>query len=83
MVHQHPSPKSSNNHSRRGINNHYIRLVLYVSIAVIVFFLIAEHAAHLAGLLPYSLLFLCLFMHLFMHGGHGGHGGSDDRDRSN
>lgn len=51
-----------------------IKLVLYVSIAIIAYFLITEHWAHLAGFLPYSLLFICIFMHLFMHGAHGGHG---------
>ncbi|MBD2605724.1 DUF2933 domain-containing protein [Scytonema hofmannii FACHB-248] len=52
-----------------------IKFVLYVSIGIIAYFLITEHWAHLAGFLPYSLLFVCIFMHLFMHGGHGGHGG--------
>ena len=51
-----------------------IKVVLYASIGIIAYFLITEHWAHLAGFLPYSLLFICIFMHLFMHGGHGGHG---------
>lgn len=34
--------------------------------------LVAEHWAHLAGVLPLLLpLLLCGLMHLFMHGGHG------------
>jgi len=41
-----------------------IKLVLYVSIGIIAYFLITEHWAHLAGFLPYSLLFVCIFMHL-------------------
>ncbi|PSB08758.1 hypothetical protein C7B69_22635 [filamentous cyanobacterium Phorm 46] len=52
-----------------------IKLVLYVSIGIIAFFLITEHLAHLVGFFPLlSILFICMFMHLFMHGGHGGHG---------
>ena len=38
------------------------------------FFLLAEHKAHLFGVLPYLLLAACPLMHLFMHHGHGGHG---------
>lgn len=55
-----------------------IKFVLYATIGIIVYFLITEHLAHLAGFLPFSLLFICIFMHLFMHGGHGEHGGSND-----
>ena len=43
--------------------------------AVAAFFLLAEHRAHLFGVLPYLLLLACPLMHLFMHRGHGGHGG--------
>ena len=49
--------------------------ILFVAIAA--YFLIAEHRAHLSGLLyywPFLLLLLCPLLHLFMHGGHGGHG---------
>lgn len=80
MVHHpHHSPEPPN--QRPGIDRNIIRIVMYVSIAIIVFFLITEHAAHLAGLLPYSFLLVCILMHLFMHGmhgGHGGHGGNDE-----
>lgn len=55
-----------------------IKFVLYATIGIIAYFLITEHLAHLAGFLPFSLLFICIFMHLFMHGGHGEHGGSND-----
>ena len=37
------------------------------------FFLLAEHRAHLLGVLPYLLLAACPLLHLFMHHGHGGH----------
>lgn len=59
-----------------------IKVVLYVSIGIIAYFLITEHWAHLAGFLPYSLLFICIFMHLFMHGSHGGHGGGNSGNNS-
>jgi len=56
-----------------------IKLVLYATIGIITFFLITEHLAHLAGFFPlFSILSICIFMHLFMHGAHGGHGGSND-----
>lgn len=59
-----------------------IKVVLYVSIGIIAYFLITEHWAHLTGFLPYSLLFICIFMHLFMHGSHGGHGGGNSGNNS-
>ena len=37
-------------------------------------YLVAEHRAHVAGLLPYLVILACPLMHLFMHRGHGGHG---------
>lgn len=46
---------------------------------VSLFFLLAEHRAHLFGWLPFLLLGGCVLMHMF-HGGHGGRGrhGTDD-----
>lgn len=38
------------------------------------FFLVAEHRAHLWGILPFLFLAICPLMHFFMHRGHGGHG---------
>ncbi len=59
------------------------KIALYIFLGIATFFLITEHLAHLAGILPYLLLLTCPLMHLFMHGGHGGHGGhSDGNDRS-
>lgn len=42
-------------------------------IAVIGFFLLTEHRAHLFGILPFLLLLACPLMHLFHHGHGGGH----------
>lgn len=44
--------------------------------AVVAYFLLEEHRAHLASYLPFLLLAACPLMHFFIHGkhGHGGHG---------
>jgi hypothetical protein len=39
--------------------------------AIALFFLWAEHQAHLLGALPYLVLLLCPLLHLLMHRGHG------------
>jgi len=38
--------------------------------ALLLFFLLTEHTAHVLGWLPYLLLLACPLMHLFMHHGH-------------
>ena len=43
------------------------RLVLFAFLAIGGFFLITEHTAHLFGVLPYLLVFLCPLLHL-LHG---------------
>jgi hypothetical protein len=53
-----------------------VAMVAFLAIAA--FYLITEHTAHVFGLLPYGLLFLCPLLHLFMHSGHGDHGGHSD-----
>lgn len=53
-------------HSRTG-------LVTIALLAIVGFFLVVEHYAHIFGLLPFALLLLCPLMMLFMHGGHGSH----------
>ena len=50
-------------------------LVAIGFLLIAAFLLLSEHRAHALGYLPYLLLFGCLFMHMFMHGGHGGHSG--------
>ena len=37
------------------------------------FYLMAEHTAHLFGVLPFLLILACPLMHLFHHHGLGGH----------
>lgn len=49
-------------------------LVLLAFLGIAAFFIIAEHTAHVLGILPYLLLLACPLLHWF-HGGHrGGHG---------
>lgn len=58
----------------------YVKTMRF-SVALLGFFIVAgfllftEHRAHVLGALFYVLPFVCVFMHLFMHGGHGGHAG--------
>ena len=47
-------------------------VVFSVFAAIALFFLLAEHRAHLTGWLPFLLLAACPLLHLFH--GHGGHG---------
>jgi hypothetical protein len=58
-----------------------IGIALCAFLAVAVFFLWAEHEAHIMGALPYVLLLLCLAVHFLMHRGHGGHGGGPEQGR--
>jgi hypothetical protein len=61
-------PRSPSDHwfqSRTG-------LALIAFLAIATFFLVTEHTAHLFGVLPYLLLFLCPLLHLFLHRKHGG-----------
>lgn len=80
MTHQHDhSSNAPRGNQQISTSRSFVRIVMYVTIGIIVFFLITEHTAHVIGFLPYSLLFICLLMHLFMHGGgHGGHGGGNN-----
>ena len=59
--HQHDQPRS------------WSTLILLAFLAIGGFFLITEHTAHLFGVLPYLLVFLCPLLHL-LHGGHSGDG---------
>ncbi|GGN46157.1 hypothetical protein B2G71_11635 [Novosphingobium sp. PC22D] len=51
-----------------------IALAFVAFAGIAAFFLLAEHRAHMLGILPWALLLLaCPLLHMFMHGGHGGH----------
>ena len=51
-----------------------LHIALLGFLAIIGFFLVTEHWAHLYGYLPFILLLACPLLHIFGHGGHGGHG---------
>jgi hypothetical protein len=55
------------------------RACIALFLAVIAFFLLTEHTAHVFGALPYVLILACPLMHLFMHHDHGGHGSGHDK----
>ena len=57
------------------------RYVFFGFVAVAAYFLIEEHRAHLAPLLPLLLLAACPLMHLFHHHGHK-HGDDELRPES-
>ena len=48
-------------------------LVFGLFAAIGLYFLLAEHRAHLAGWLPYLLLLACPLLHVFHRHGHHGH----------
>lgn len=56
--------------------NPRFKWVLIAFTAIAGYFLITEHRAHVIEYLPVALLFGCMFLHKFMHGGHGSHGPS-------
>ncbi|MDK2911700.1 MAG: hypothetical protein PWR29_657 [Methanolobus sp.] len=51
------------------------KAALLISLAVVVFYLLTEHRAHLVEYSNYIILFAFILMHVFMHKGHGGHKG--------
>jgi heme/copper-type cytochrome/quinol oxidase subunit 4 len=55
--------------------------VLLVFLAIAALLLFTEHRAHVLGAAIYILPFICIFMHMVMHGGPGGHGGHSRGDR--
>jgi hypothetical protein len=57
-------------------------MVLIAFLAIAGFFVVAEHTAHLLGILPYLLLLACPLLHFFHCGHGGGHGGHGSGDRS-
>ena len=56
------------------------RWAFFGFVAIALFFLIAEHRAHLIPFLPFLLLAACPLLHFFHHRGHG-HGGGDEESK--
>ena len=65
-------------HNDAGEQPKRFNIAIWVFGAIILYFLITEHGAHVVPYLPFALLLLCPLMHIFMHGGHGGHGDRDE-----
>lgn len=79
MSHTDETPES--NDRLRAIS----RYVFFGFVAVALYFLIAEHRAHVIPFLPFLLLAACPLMHIFMHRGHdhsGRDGSESDTERS-
>jgi hypothetical protein len=76
MKHEHSDAPRSNAGPSRA------KWVFVAFVAIAAYFVIAEHRAHLSGLLyylPFLLLLLCPLLHVFMHGRHGHHTGEGHR----
>jgi hypothetical protein len=65
--------------SNRDVWASRAKMVFGLFAVVGIFFLLAEHRAHVLPFLPWLFLAACPLMHMFMHGGHGhGHGHGHD-----
>lgn len=62
-----PFPRHEHDHRRR---RRWLLTAYVGGLGVVL--LIADHWAHVFGVLPYVLLLACPLMH-FLHGGHGSH----------
>ncbi|MEK7591214.1 MAG: DUF2933 domain-containing protein [Patescibacteria group bacterium] len=58
-----------------------LHITLLGFLAIIGFFLMTEHWAHLYGYLPLLLLLACPLLHIFGHSGHGGHGDGETPEK--
>jgi len=64
------------------MGSHSLRMILVCAfLAILGFFLLTEHRAHLFGALPYVFLLVCPLIHLFLHGRHGGHDSAPPQGR--
>jgi hypothetical protein len=76
-LHDHPEERPSA--ERSSFTSMRFGIVLFGFFIIAGVLLFTEHRAHVFGALFYALPLVCLFMHMFMHGGHGGHGGHDNQ----
>lgn len=51
------------------------------AIAIIAYYLLTEHQAHVIQYLPILLLLACPLMHFFMHGSHSGHNHPTEKEK--
>jgi hypothetical protein len=75
--HDHPH---DHDQSPRSLLTSRMAIVLIGFLAIAGALLFTEHRAHVLGVLIYVPILLCVFMHMFMHGGHGGHGSSEQQE---
>jgi Protein of unknown function (DUF2933) len=75
-LHDHTEDRPSAERSSYASMRFGIVLLGFIIIAGVLLF--TEHRAHVFGALFCALPLVCLFMHMFMHGGHGGHGGHEN-----
>lgn len=65
-------------------NEHWLkrhRLLTYLGLGILLYFLLVEHREHVLPILPYLFLLACPFMHMFMHGKHS-HGGHSEQRKA-
>ena len=55
-------------------------MVSMLAIAFLGYFLLMEHRQHVFQYLPFLIILLCPFMHIFMHKGHGGDSNHDNSE---
>jgi hypothetical protein len=67
-------------HQKHNLSRLRSNIVLLVFLGIAGFYLLTEHTAHVFGILPYLLVFLCPILH-FLHGGHGGHGSQHRQEK--
>lgn len=60
----------------RNSQNKKNRLVMWIFLGFIAYFLVTEHWAHILPYLPWLILLACPLLHIFMHGSHD-HGSHD------
>ncbi len=72
---------ASNLNSKEGFGWAY-KIALLCILAIVAFYLIEEHRAHLIAYSGTILFVIFILLHLFMHSGHGGHGGHGDHGGS-
>ncbi len=56
-------------------DNFITKAIIFFSLAIIAFYLLTEHRAHLLAYSSYIIFAVFILMHIFMHSGYRGHGG--------
>lgn len=75
MQHQHERPQGNTPATANRLRS-VSRFVFFGFVAIALYFVIAEHRAHVLPFLPFLLLAACPLLHFFHHRGHK-HGGEE------